>query len=265
MKSKASIKSHPLHPILVAFPIAFFIGALVADIIAWRNGSEDVLRVGEWLGIAGVTMALVAAIPGIIDYIFTVPPESSAKQRATKHGLLNITVVILFVVAHLTKGDGILTAVLLEGVAVILLMVSGWLGGTLVYRNQIGVDPRYAEAGKWNEQRFKNTGNAIEVASVEELKDNQMKLVVVDGKRIVVGRSESAYYAFDDRCTHKGGSLAGGALICKTVQCPWHGSQFAISDGAVKAGPAKTKIKTYPLEQRNNKLYLNPGFSNEKE
>jgi uncharacterized membrane protein/nitrite reductase/ring-hydroxylating ferredoxin subunit len=256
MKSKASIKSHPLHPILVSFPIAFFIGAFVADVVGLATTSEDFVRLSEWLSIAGISMALVAAIPGIIDYIFTVPPESSAKQRATKHGLLNVSVVILFVVAHLTKDGGLATAVLIEGVAVVLLMISGWLGGTLVYRNQIGVDPRYADAGKWNEQRFERSVNPIEVASADELKDNQMKLVVVGGKRIAIGKSESGYYAFDDRCTHKGGALAGGALICSTVQCPWHGSQFTIRDGAVTAGPAKANIKTYPLEQKNNKLYL---------
>jgi len=84
-----------------------------------------------------------------------------------------------------------------------------------------------------------------------------MKLIHVNDKRIVIARTEKGYVAFDDHCTHKGGSLAGGAMICETVQCPWHGSQFDVNTGAVKAGPAKEKINTYNVSETNGKVYLN--------
>ncbi|MFL4245768.1 Rieske (2Fe-2S) protein, partial [Escherichia coli] len=74
--------------------------------------------------------------------------------------------------------------------------------------------------------------------------------------RIVVARTETEYVAFDDRCSHKGGSLAAGSLICGTVQCPWHGTQFDTKTGYVKAGPATTGIRTYVLREENNLLYL---------
>jgi nitrite reductase/ring-hydroxylating ferredoxin subunit len=45
-------------------------------------------------------------------------------------------------------------------------------------------------------------------------------------------------------------------MICGTVQCPWHGSQFSVSDGTVKAGPAKMPIVTYKLREENGKLFL---------
>ena len=61
---------------------------------------------------------------------------------------------------------------------------------------------------------------------------NQMKLVHVDEARIVVARTEDGYAAFQDRCTHRGGPPIG-ALICGTVQCPWHGSQFDVQTGEV--------------------------------
>jgi nitrite reductase/ring-hydroxylating ferredoxin subunit len=83
-----------------------------------------------------------------------------------------------------------------------------------------------------------------------------MKLLHVDGKRIVLARTEDGYVAFDDGCTHKGGSLAGGAMICGTVQCPWHGSQFDARTGDVKAGPAKKGITTYRVEQREGEVRL---------
>jgi len=86
------------------------------------------------------------------------------------------------------------------------------------------------------------------VAREDELEIDQMKLLRVGDRRIVLARTEQGYAAFDDRCTHKGGPLADGLLICGTVQCPWHGSQFDTRTGAVRAGPATEPIATYRIE-----------------
>ena len=144
----------------------------------------------------------------------------------------------------------------LETIGVILLSIAGWLGGTLVFRNQIGVDIRYANAGKWKEEYIKETSPEIAVASIDELKVNQMKLLHINGKRIVVCKTEKGYAAFDDRCTHRGGSLAGGSLICGTVQCPWHGSQFDVFTGDVMAGPATRNINHYTVNVFEGKVIL---------
>jgi len=259
MRSRAQIKSHPIHPILVAFPIAFFVGTFIFDILGVIYNNESLYGVAYYMQVCGIIGALLAAIPGAVDYFKTVPPNSSAKKRATKHALLNITNLVLFLIAWILKGNNINPYVILvlELIGIILLAIAGWLGGTLVYRNQIGVDPRYANAGKWKEEEKDETKGQIEVASADELKTDQMKLIHVNDKRIVIARTEKGYVAFDDHCTHKGGSLAGGAMICETVQCPWHGSQFDVNTGAVKAGPAKEKINTYNVSETNGKVYLN--------
>jgi len=259
MRSRANIKSHPIHPILVAFPIAFFVGTFIFDILGVIYNNESLYGVAYYMQVCGIIGALLAAIPGAVDYFKTVPPNSSAKKRATKHALLNITNLVLFLIAWILKGNNINPYVILvlELSGIILLAIAGWLGGTLVYRNQIGVDPRYANAGKWKEEEKDETKGQIEVASADELKTDQMKLIHVNDKRIVIARTEKGYVAFDDHCTHKGGSLAGGAMICETVQCPWHGSQFDVNTGAVKAGPAKEKINTYNVSETNGKVYLN--------
>lgn len=262
MKSKASIKGHPIHPIVVAFPIAFFIGAFLSDLIFLFTARPVFVIVGKYLAIGGVVFALLAAIPGIIDYIYTVPPQSSAKKRATQHGLINVTVLLIFAFAVLLRSDSnvnFLIVVVMELAGVILLTIAGWLGGTLVHRNQIGVDHRYAGAGKWKEERLELKDGRAELKNLGDLKLNQMKLVHAGKKRIAIGKTESGYAAFDDFCTHRGGSLADGALICGTVQCPWHGSQFDVKTGAVKAGPAKENIKTYPVVNENNTFYLVVG------
>ncbi|MFD2162692.1 DUF2231 domain-containing protein [Paradesertivirga mongoliensis] len=257
MKSKANIKSHPIHPILIVFPIAFFIGTLVTHSWALAIRSDILWQMGNYLALAGIVSAAAAAIPGIIDYRYTVPPNSSAKKRAAKHGLLNSLVLVLFILAAFLENEvEALYILIIEAVAVILLSVAGWMGGTLVHRNQIGVDPRYANAGKWKEAYFTESSNTLAVADENELEPNQMKLLHIGSTRIVLARTESRYVAFDDRCPHKGGSLAGGAMMCETVQCPWHGSQFSVETGAVSAGPAKDAIRTYMLSTIDGKVFL---------
>jgi len=83
-----------------------------------------------------------------------------------------------------------------------------------------------------------------------------MTLLRIGTNRIVLARTEAGYAAFDDRCTHKGGSLADGTLVCGTVQCPWHGSQFDVESGEVKQGPAEKKIRTYTVTQRDGRIWL---------
>ena len=264
MKSKAHLKGHPIHPILVGFPIAFFTGSFIFDTAGLLSGKTDLWQISYWLQISGVGFALLAAIPGAIDYFFTVPPKSTGKKRATQHALINIANVALFTgiwFYRQTKNPSPYIFIGLEVIGIILLAVAGWMGGTLVYRNQIGVDPRYAFAGKWKENFFKQVKGRIEIATTDELKTNQMKLLHVNHKRIVLARTESNYVAFDDHCTHRGGSLAGGSMICGTVQCPWHGSQFNTSNGDVKAGPAKENIRTYTITQSEGKVFLDLNVS----
>lgn len=259
MKSKVNIKSHPLHPILIPFPIAFFTGTLVCHIIGWTMSKPDLIDMAYYLNIAGIGTALLAAIPGFIDFLNTVPPKSSAKTRAAKHGITNVIMLACFTIAFFYRRNETSNQFLLASLEVIgvsLMIVAGWMGGTLVYRNQIGVDIRYANAGKWNEASFDTDAGEIEVAKADELKINSMKLLHVKDKRIVLARTEDRFVAFDDRCTHKGGSLAGGSTMCNVVQCPWHGSQFDVITGEVKAGPAKESIKTYQVKEDGGKIIL---------
>ena len=260
MKSQATIGSHPLHPILIAFPIAFLTGALIFDVISLITGHQSLRQTAEYLLLAGIISTVVAAVPGFIDYLYTVPPDSSAKKRATRHAILNVAHLVLFSVAYVfrvnSNDPSPVVIIALETAGTGLMMAAGWLGGTLVHRNQIGVDPRYAHAGRWKEEHFRAVSGPVEVALEDELKPGQMKLLHLMQKRIVLGRTDSGYVAFDDRCTHRGGSLAGGMMICGTVQCPWHGSQFDCRTGEVKAGPASEKIAVYPLEVVDGKVFL---------
>jgi len=259
MRSKVHFKGHPLHPILVSFPIAFFTGTLLFDVLSVIYDRGDFLNIAYYLEMAGIGFALLAAIPGIADYILVVPPNSSGKKRAAKHGLTNVLMITAFGIALLLRRNdstSIYIIIGLEVLGVILLSIAGWLGGTLVFRNQIGVDIRYAYAGKWKEKYINDTDGTVTVDNIDDLKVNQMILLHIKNKRIVLCKTENGYAAFDDHCSHRGGSLAAGSMICGTVQCPWHGSQFDVHTGVVKAGPAKESITCYVVTESEGKVII---------
>lgn len=175
--------------------------------------------------------------------------------------LANLSAVAMFAIAWWIRGESTaqpgLAVLGIEAIGLAVLGAGAYMGGTLVTRNLIGVDHRYAQAGKWiDESVAARTKEAITVASRDELKVDQMKLLRVGDRRIVLARTEDGYVAFDDRCTHKGGSLAGGVMVCGTVQCLWHGSQFDAATGKVKAGPAKKQINVYKVKEEGDVVRL---------
>ncbi|MGH7475690.1 MAG: DUF2231 domain-containing protein [Longimicrobiales bacterium] len=261
MRSRASIRGHPIHPALIPFPLAFLYGAFVADVVGRLMDRPGFWMTGSHLALAGVVTGLIAAVPGLVDYRSSVPPDSTGKTRALKHALANASALALFAVAWWLRGGSESSpgamVLLLEAAGVTLITIGGWMGGTLVSRNQISVDHRYAGAGKWKEATLQSApGQPLVAARPGELEVDQMKLLHVDGRRIVLGRTEDGYVAFDDHCTHRGASLADGVMICGTVQCPWHGSQFDCRSGAVRAGPAQEPISTYRLTEVGGEIQL---------
>ncbi|HET9742528.1 MAG TPA: DUF2231 domain-containing protein [Terriglobales bacterium] len=260
MRSRAQISSHPIHPMLVVFPIGLFIGGWIFDLIGSATNNELLWAASYYCVIAGLVGGFCAAIAGTIDWATVVPPRSSGKRRGLLHGCLNALVLAAFIIIAVNRGDpiaqphafelGLMTA------AIVLLGISGWLGGTLAYRNQIGVDHRYASAGKWRERDLESWERPA--CNQSELSEGQMMLLRVgkNKERVVLGRCPEGMVAFSDHCTHKGGGLSDGALVGCTVQCPWHGSQFDVHTGRVVAGPAGSKIEVYETEIRAGEVYV---------
>ncbi|MCU1311091.1 MAG: Rieske (2Fe-2S) oxidoreductase [Candidatus Angelobacter sp.] len=260
MRSRVHIQSHPLHPILVAFPLALWSVSLIFDLLGLALHNPTLWAAGFYAIIAGTVGAAFAALPGIIDWLTIVPPQSSAKKTGFIHGTVNSLVVILFIVEAVRRGAAVTppdrASVLISVLGVLLLGYSGWLGGTLVYRNQIGVDHRYANAGSWKERTI--TDWKRPACNVGELAQGQMMLTIIAGERVVIGKCPEGVVAFSDHCTHNGGTLADGVLIGCAVQCPWHGSQFDVHNGRVISGPAQKQIKTYATRVHDGEVYVSP-------
>jgi nitrite reductase/ring-hydroxylating ferredoxin subunit/uncharacterized membrane protein len=248
---------------LVGFPVAYLLGNACLDLFARATNQPSYFRTARHLNTLGLASALAAAVPGLVDYVFAVPPESSAKKRATDHMFANLSALSLFALARAgRRGDDESPsqwAVAAEVCGAGLMAFAGWMGGTLVFRNQIAVDHRYANAGKWKLQAIvpePEEGDAVDAGAAGELQVNQMKLLRIGSRRITLAHTENGYAAFDDRCTHKGGPLSDGSIACGTVQCPWHGSQFDVETGAAKAGPAEEAIRTYKVTLRDGRVWL---------
>lgn len=261
MRSKASVDGHPLHPGLIPFPFAFLFGAFLFDAGGVAFAMPAWWVTGFHLAVAGLATALLAAIPGFIDYFATVPPRSHAHSRATWHMLLALVTLALFAGATWIRGSSdrppTALGLALELLGVFVLSAAGWIGGMLVVRDQISVDHRYAGNGRWSEARVERGADGTVIAAASgELGMDQMKLLKVDGRRIVLARTPRGYTAFDDACTHGGGSLAAGTLICGLVQCPGHGSQFDTRTGTVRAGPAGRPLNVYGVDASDGMIRI---------
>lgn len=148
MRSKFSIAGHPLHPTLVALPIGLFVWTLIADVVYLSSGRDELwYGIALWSGIAAVVAAIVAALPGIGDYL-TIVPDSDARSTATAHMALNVILLFLFGVAAFLmwddgarEGSNLALVVALHAIGAGLLAVSGWLGGEMVYKHHLAVVP----------------------------------------------------------------------------------------------------------------------------
>jgi uncharacterized membrane protein len=139
--STASIKGHPIHPMLVPFPIAFLVGTLATDLVFWSTGDAFWARASMWLVGAGVVMGGLAAVFGLTDFLTI---ERARGPTGWTHFLGNLLAVILSLVSLLLRiGDpaaAILPGGLVLSVIVVgILLVTGWMGGELAYRFKIGV------------------------------------------------------------------------------------------------------------------------------
>jgi uncharacterized membrane protein len=141
-KSTASVAGHPIHPMLVPFPIVCFIGAWLTD-IAYANTYDPAWATSSsWLLTVGLIMAVFAVIAGAIDYFSDSPIRSYPAAKV--HVIGNIVALVLTIInAFVHSRDGytsvVPTGITLSTIVVVILGVTAWTGGTLVYRHGVGV------------------------------------------------------------------------------------------------------------------------------
>jgi uncharacterized membrane protein len=141
-KSTASIAGHPIHPMLIPFPIAFFVATFVCDLAYWQTSNGAWASAAIWLLGAGLVMAALAALAGLTDVIGE--PRIRALSDVWWHAGGNVFVVLIQLYsfyARYTEGASSIVPkdLVLSFVVVCTLLFTGWKGWEMVYRYRVGV------------------------------------------------------------------------------------------------------------------------------
>lgn len=141
-RAAASIAGHPIHAMLVPFPIVCFFLALITDIAYWRTSYLMWMEFSAWLLLAGIVFGALAAVFGAID--FFADRTIRSHPPAWPHAIGNVVAMVLAFVNNLVHaGDGWTAVVpwglILSALTVLVLLVTGWLGGSLVHVHGVGV------------------------------------------------------------------------------------------------------------------------------
>ncbi|MCU1290225.1 MAG: protein of unknown function transrane [Acidobacteria bacterium] len=144
MESRAKLLGHAIHPILIVFPLGLLATGVVFDVIYLIRGNPTFAVVAHYMIAAGIIGGFFAAPPGWIDW-FAIPSGTRAKSVGLLHGVGNVIVLLLFIGSWWLRRDAPerpeTLAYILSFAGAGLSMLTGWLGGELVERLGVGVDP----------------------------------------------------------------------------------------------------------------------------
>lgn len=145
METKFKLLGHPVHPMLVVFPLGLLSTAVIFDILYLATGNEELAVAAFWAIAAGVIGGLLAALFGMWDWL-GIPRGSRARRIGLLHGGGNIVVTGLFAASWLLRLDdptylpGNPVPLVLGVIGAGIALVTAWLGGELVFRLRVGVD-----------------------------------------------------------------------------------------------------------------------------
>ena len=147
MYTRARIAHHPVHPMMVAFPIALYTSTLVALIVHAATGDPFWYRAAMWTCLGGVVMAILAAVPGLVD-LLALPAFSKARETGLRHAAFNLLALLFFaatlavIYGEYTRGRFADSApITLAAFGIGSTLVAGWFGWTLVQTHHVGVAP----------------------------------------------------------------------------------------------------------------------------
>jgi uncharacterized membrane protein len=143
MESKVKFAGHPVHPMLIVFPLGLLATAVIFDIIYLVSGNSQWTVVAYYMIGAGIIGGLAAAVFGWLDWI-AIPRGTRARRIGLWHGVGNVVVLALFILSWILRRDAPElppTGAIVSGLAaVVVALLTAWLGGELVYRLNVGVD-----------------------------------------------------------------------------------------------------------------------------
>jgi nitrite reductase/ring-hydroxylating ferredoxin subunit/uncharacterized membrane protein len=239
---------HPLHPVLTDIPVGAWTLAMVLDALEGLGASKD-LRAGADFAVGfGLLGAVGSAVTGVTDWSET---DGRGKTIGLLHGLLNVAATSLYTASFFMRKQkkqrsaGIALSMLGFAVA----NASAYLGGHLVFGEQIGVD-HTATPDASQPEDFRA------VIADANLQENTPTRVEVQDTAVVLVKRAGRVFALSATCPHLGGPLDEGKLVGDAIQCPWHASELALEDGHVVNGPTTFPARCYDVRIRNGMVEI---------
>lgn len=233
---------HPLHPAVTDLPVGSWTASIVLDMVESATGRKDIATAADATLTIGLAGALAAAVSGLSDWHFTI---DRPRRIGMAHGLLNVCAAGVYgtsLALRLTgsRAWGRRLAYAAFGMA----LISSWLGGELVFDEHVGPNHAPLEAPE----------DFVPVLDDAQLHEGKPQRVEAQGIPVMLLRQSGRIYALAETCSHLGGPLSEGTIGNGLVTCPWHGSQFRITDGQVVNGPASFPQPCFQTRVRNGKV-----------
>ena len=236
---------HPLHPVLTDIPIGAWTAAAVLDCCELA-GAEDYKKGADAAVVIGLVGAVGSAVTGLTDWTGT---SKKKRKIGLMHAILNIGATALYTTSLVMRKnkESRGAAIALSMIGYGLTSASAYLGGHLVYGEQMGVD--HTAVSEEYPQEF------MPVLAESDLAENQMKKVKAGEIPVLLARKNGRIFAIANTCSHLGGPLDEGELLDNnTVKCPWHDSVFSLEDGSVVDGPATEKQPQFDVRISNGQI-----------
>ncbi len=236
---------HPLHPVIKDVPIGAWTMTAILD-VAELTGSRKYKNGADAAVAIGIVGALGAAVTGLTDWTGT---TTKKRKIGLMHGMLNIGATALYATSYVLRKNkktrGTAIALSMAGYGVVSL--AAYLGGHLVFGEQVGVD--HTATSEEYPTDF------VAVLAENELQNNSMKSVKAGEISVLLAKQNNKIYAIANTCSHLGGPLNEGELLeGGKVKCPWHDSVFSLEDGCVINGPASEKQPQFEIRLRNGQI-----------
>jgi nitrite reductase/ring-hydroxylating ferredoxin subunit/uncharacterized membrane protein len=229
---------HSLHAVVVDVVIGAATAAILLDLLRLVFGVDGLEDATTWVVLLAGLSALSAIVTGLTDFKDT-SPDSSPRDVAGMHGLINIVATIGLAVSFFQRWAGAHDGgfwVLL--VAYLVLGVGGYIGGHIVFKHGYMVNYNAFARGK----RAKEFTPLVAAADVPEETPTKVSFGATS---VMVVRRGDVVFALKETCSHAGGPLSEGELKGDTITCPWHFSTFRLADGGVVHGPASSRQIRY--------------------
>jgi nitrite reductase/ring-hydroxylating ferredoxin subunit/uncharacterized membrane protein len=240
---------HPLHPLLTDVPLGAWSASTMLDLYELSTGDETFSPGADAAVGIGLIGAAGAAVAGLNDWQFANSGDpgvgNKPKRVGALHAILNIGATLCYLGSWLQRRNGRRREGIVTGLAGFCLSMAGaYLGGHLVFKEQIGVN----HAPQGLPSKF------APVMDGDDLPEGKLKKADMNGIPIVLVRRNGEIFGLADKCAHMGGPLSEGKLEGMCVRCPWHGSLFAFDDGRAIEGPTAFPQPCLEARERAGKI-----------